>query len=447
MNPVLLQHFNQYFREKAIDPKASRFIVAISGGVDSVVLADLCKRSGFQFSLAHCNFRLRNEESERDEAFVRSFAQKLEVPLKVIHFDTSQFAQENKLSVQEAARALRYQWFDELKNTGGFDFILLAHHADDNIETVLMNFFRGTGLKGLTAIPGGSKEEKRLLRPLLGVRRKDIIEYAYKQGLTWVEDSSNSSVKYTRNYFRHELIPSVQKVFPQVEENLLDNIERFTKIHNLYQQMIAGLKDKICEKGVNEIRIPIKKLEKYLDTSLIYDIIKDYGFGEKQVPEVQKLLNAASGRFVENENFQVIRHRNWLIIAPKTSVTDIIAIDREQQLVRFPGGMLEFNLLSAGKLKLEGEANTALLDAKHIEYPLVLRKWKTGDYFYPLGMTKKKKLSRFFIDQKLSRNLKENMWILESGKRIIWVVGMRIDDRFKIIPSTREVVRVSLTNP
>jgi tRNA(Ile)-lysidine synthase len=410
------------------------------------VLADLCKRSGFHFRLAHCNFRLRNEESDRDEAFVRSLAQKLEVPLEVIHFDTSQFAQQNKLSIQEAARVLRYQWFDELKNSGNFDFILLAHHADDNIETALMNFFRGTGLKGLTAIPGGTKEEKRLLRPLLTIRRKDIIEYAHEQGLNWVEDSSNSSVKYTRNYFRHELIPSIQKVFPQVEENLLDNIERFTKIYKLYQQMVADLKDKICEKGENEIRIPIKKLEKYSDTSLIYDIIKDYGFGEKQVPEVQKLLNAASGRFVENENFQVIRHRNWLIIAPKTPVTGIIAIDKAQHMVRFPGGMLEFNLLSAGKLKLESEANIALLDAKHIEYPLVLRKWKTGDYFYPLGMTKKKKVSRFFIDQKLSRNVKENTWILESGKKIIWVVGMRIDERFKIIPTTRNVLKINLTN-
>lgn len=210
--------------------------------------------------------------------------------------------------------------------------------------------------------------------------------------------------------------------------------------------MVADLKDKICEKGENEIRIPIKKLEKYSDTSLIYDIIKDYGFGEKQVPEVQKLLNAASGRFVENENFQVIRHRNWLIIAPKTPVTGIIAIDKDQQMVRFPGGMLEFNLFSAGKLKLESEANIALLDAKHIEYPLVLRKWKTGDYFYPLGMTKKKKVSRFFIDQKLSRNVKENTWILESGKKIIWVVGMRIDERFKIIPTTRNVLKINLTN-
>jgi tRNA(Ile)-lysidine synthase len=442
----LLQHFNQYFLEKKIDVKACTFIVAISGGVDSVVLADVCKRSGLHFTLAHCNFRLRDEESERDEQFVQAYAQNLQVPLEVIQFDTSQFAQENKLSIQEAARVLRYQWFDDLKKSGQFDYILLAHHANDNIETLLMNFLRGTGLKGLTAIPAGTTKEKRLLRPLLTVQRSEIIFYAQKHRLSWVEDSSNSSLKYTRNYFRHELIPSIEKVFPQVENNLLGNIERFTKIYNLYQVMVTELKEKICERRSNEIRIPIKKLEKYLDTSLVYDVIKDYGFGEKQVPDVKKLLKAESGKFIENENFQVIRHRNWLIIAPKTLDTAIIAIGKDQQLIRYPSGVLEFDTQLAGKLKLEGDANLALLDIKNIEYPLVLRKWKTGDYFYPLGMTKKKKLSRFFIDQKLSRNIKENTWILESGKRIIWVVGMRIDERFKITPSTKEILRISLTN-
>jgi tRNA(Ile)-lysidine synthase len=442
----LLQHFIQYFQDKKIDVKACTFIVAISGGVDSVVLADLCKRSGLHFTLAHCNFRLRDEESERDEQFVQAYAQNLQVPLEVIQFDTSQFAQENKLSIQEAARVLRYQWFDDLKKSGQFDYILLAHHANDNIETLLMNFLRGTGLKGLTAIPAGTTKEKRLLRPLLTVQRSDIIFYAQKHGLNWVEDSSNSSLKYTRNYFRHELIPSIEKVFPQVENNLLGNIERFTKIYNLYQVMVTELKEKICERRSNEIRVPIKKLEKYLDTSLVYDIIKDYGFGEKQVPDVKKLLKAESGKFIENENFQVIRHRNWLIIAPKTLDTAIIAIGKDQQLIRYPLGILEFDTQLAGKLKLESDANLALLDIKNIEYPLVLRKWKTGDYFYPLGMTKKKKLSRFFIDQKLSRNIKENTWILESGKRIIWVVGMRIDERFKITPSTKEILRISLTN-
>jgi tRNA(Ile)-lysidine synthase len=443
----LLQHFNQYFLEKKIDVKACTFIVAISGGVDSVVLADLCKRSGLHFTLAHCNFRLRDEESERDEQFVQAYAQNLQVPLEVIQFDTSQFAQENKLSIQEAARVLRYQWFDDLKKSGQFDYILLAHHANDNIETLLMNFLRGTGLKGLTAIPAGTTKEKRLLRPLLTVQRSEIIFYAQKHRLSWVEDSSNSSLKYTRNYFRHELIPSIEKVFPQVENNLLGNIERFTKIYNLYQVMVTELKEKICERRSNEIRIPIKKLEKYLDTSLVYDFIKDYGFGEKQVPDVKKLLKAESGKFIENENFQVIRHRNWLIIAPKTLDTAIIAIGKDQQLIRFPAGILEFDTQPAGKLKLESDANLALLDIKNIEYPLVLRKWKAGDYFYPLGMPKKKKLSRFFIDQKLSRNIKENTWVIESAQRIIWVVGMRIDERFKVTPSTKEILRISLTNP
>jgi tRNA(Ile)-lysidine synthase len=420
--------------------------VAISGGVDSMVLSDLCLKADLKFTLAHCNFQLRNEESERDEQFVRSYAAEIAVPLEVIRFDTKQFAQDHKISIQEAARSLRYQWFDELKRVGSFDYILLAHHADDNIETALMNFFRGTGLKGLTGIPGGSKDDKHLLRPLLYTRRKEILQYAANAGLKWVEDSSNNSVKYTRNYFRHELIPAIQKVFPQVEENLIANIDRFTKINKLYQLMVNELIEKISVKGKNEIRIPIKKLEKYLDTSLVFDIIKVFGFGEKQVPEVIKLLNAGSGKFIENETYQVIRHRNWLIIAKKDQDSFIIAIERDQPMIKYAEGILEFKTLKFKSIQLDTDAFTAQLDAKNIEYPLVLRKWKTGDYFYPLGMKKKKKLARFFIDQKLSKNLKEKTWVIESGNRIVWVVGMRIDDRFKITPGTKDVLHITLTS-
>ena len=442
----MLQQFLQYFQENKINTKVSRFIVAISGGVDSIVLADLCKNADLNFTLAHCNFQLRKEESERDEQFVRSFAAELATPLEVIRFDTKQFAQDNKMSIQEAARTLRYQWFDELQINGGFDYILLAHHADDNIETALMNFFRGTGLKGLTGIPGGSNDHKHLLRPLLNTRKKEILQHAENEGLKWVEDSSNNSVKYTRNYFRHELIPSIQKVFPQVEENLIANIDRFTKINKLYQLMVDELIKKISVKGNNEIRIPIKKLDKYLDTSLIYDIIKVFGFGEKQVPEVKKLLTAGSGKFIENENYQVIRHRNWLIIAKKAQDSIIIGIDKDQPIIRYAEGVLEFKTFKAKSLQVDTDALTAQLDIKAIEYPLVLRKWKAGDYFYPLGMKKKKKLSRFFIDQKLSKNLKEKTWVIESGKRIIWVVGMRIDDRFKLTPNTKDVLNITLTS-
>jgi tRNA(Ile)-lysidine synthase len=406
-----------------------------------------CKQCGIQFSIAHCNFQLRGEESERDEKFVRSLGEKYGVEVFVKKFDTNAFVEEKKISIQEAARDLRYDWFVQLKKEKGFSFTLLAHHADDNIETLLMNFFRGTGLQGLTAMPEENLDEKFFLRPLLEVRRKEIIEFAKQNNLQWVEDSSNASSKYTRNFFRNELLPAIKKAYPQVEENLLGNIERFKKTNVLYQTSVEELKKKVCEQYASEVRIPILKLMKYQHTSLIYEIIKDYGFGEKQVEEVIKLAGADSGKFIENYQYQIIRHRNWFIIAPKTIIADTIAIEEGVEKICFSRGRLELKTIPKEKFHLQKKESVAQLDPKHIEYPLLLRKWRRGDYFYPLGMRKKKKLSRFFIDRKLPKNQKENIWVLESNKKIVWIVGMRIDDRFKITDSTKEILSINVTSP
>jgi len=282
--------FTRFFKERSL--LQGKFLVAVSGGVDSVVLCELCKLSGIEFSIAHCNFQLREEESERDEQFARKMAEQYGVEIFVKKFDTEAYANEKKISIQEAARDLRYQWFVELKKKTGFSFTLLAHHADDNIETLLMNFFRGTGLQGLTAMPGEDTQEKFILRPLLNVRRKEIIEFAKQNKLSWVEDSSNASSKYTRNFFRNELLPAIKKSYPQVEENLLANIDRFKKTNHLYQAAVEELKKKVCERYASEVRIPVLKLMKYQQTSLIYEIIRDYGFGEKQVEELIKLADA-----------------------------------------------------------------------------------------------------------------------------------------------------------
>jgi len=440
-NQNISETFIQFFEKRNL--LKGRFLAAVSGGIDSVVLCELCKQAGIDFAIAHCNFQLRGEESERDERFVRSLGENYGVEVLVKKNDTVAYAEKNRLSVQEAARELRYQWFAELRNARGFAYTLLAHHADDNLETLLMNFFRGTGLQGLTGMPVEDKK-RGVLRPLLNFRRDEIEAFAKENQLQWVEDSSNSSTKYTRNFFRHELIPAIKKVYPQVEENLLDNIERFKKINTLYQLSVEKLKQEVCERQLNEVRIPIRKLMKYENTSLIFEIIKEFGFGEKQVQEVVKLTEAESGKFIANEKYQIIRHRNWLIIAPKISEGHTIAIEKEQQQVSFSNGLLELQWLSLAKFSLDKSPAMAQLDAKHIEFPLLLRKWKPGDYFYPLGMRKKKKLARFFIDQKLSKNQKENVWVVESNKKIIWVVGMRIDDRFKIELSTKQVLQLTV---
>jgi tRNA(Ile)-lysidine synthase len=443
-NQNISENFIRFF--KARNLLQGKFIAAVSGGVDSVVLCELCKQAGIPFSIAHCNFGLRGEESDRDEQFVRRLGDKYGVEVFVKRFDTEAYAEKNKISIQEAARDLRYNWFVELKKDKGFSYTLLAHHADDNIETLLMNFFRGTGLQGLTAMPEENLDERFFLRPLLQLRRKEIIEFAKQNNLQWVEDSSNASSKYTRNFFRNELLPAIKKVYPQVEENLLSNIDRFKKVNALYQVSVEELKKKVCEPYASEIRILVLKLMKYQHTSLIYEIIKEYGFGEKQVEEVIKLADADSGKFIESDSHQIIKHRNWFIISPRGEIADTIAIGEGMESVCFRNGKLELKTITKEKFHLQKTESIAQLDAKGIEYPLLLRKWKAGDYFYPLGMRKKKKLARFFIDQKLPKNQKESIWVLESNKKIIWIVGMRIDDRFKVTGSTKEVLSISVTN-
>ncbi|RYZ47107.1 MAG: tRNA lysidine(34) synthetase TilS, partial [Chitinophagaceae bacterium] len=313
----LLQTFIRFFKEKNISLTQHRFLLAVSGGVDSVVLCALSQRAGLNFAIAHCNFGLRGEESNRDEAFVRSLGEQYGVAVFVQQFDTAAYAGENRVSTQEAARTLRYNWFDTLRQDNGFAYTLLAHHANDNIETVLMHFFRGTGLEGLTGMPDENRE-KGCLRPMLHLKRSEILVYAAEHNLQWVEDSSNASSKYTRNFFRNEILPQLQTVFPQVEDNLLHNIHRMQRTAALYNEQVAALKKKVCEIKGEEVHIPVLKLLQYRHTSLLYEIIKDYGFSESYVAELLKLADAASGKYIANEAWRIIRHRAWFIIAPKT---------------------------------------------------------------------------------------------------------------------------------
>jgi tRNA(Ile)-lysidine synthase len=434
-----LQIFQDCLSRFGLLHSGAKVLLAVSGGVDSVVLCELSKQAGLSFAIAHCNFGLRGQESERDEAFVRELGEKYSVEVFKIRFDTEAYAGETRLSIQEAARDLRYHWFEEIRKKQGFAYTLLAHHADDNIETLLMNFFRGTGLDGLTGMP----EEKKAfhcLRPMLHIRREAIEDFAKAYSLQWVEDSSNASSKYTRNFFRNEVLPQLKTVFPQVEDNLLGNIRRLQQTNNIYRTMLADIKRKVCEVRGEEVHIPVLKLMKYGHTSLIYEIIKDFGFGETTVDEVKKLARAVSGKYITNERYRIIRHRAWFIIAPRTVTAQTIVIDKDTDLVPFGDGQLQVKRLSKEKYTLAKDASVAQLDAKEISFPLVLRRWKAGDYFYPLGMRKKKKLARFFIDQKLSKTEKEKIWVVESHKRIVWIVGHRIDDRFKVTDSTKEVL-------
>lgn len=430
---------SQFFSER------DKLLLAVSGGIDSVVLCDLCKKAGYDFMIAHCNFRMRGEESERDERFVSALGNKYGVEVLVKKFDTEMYAAEKKLSIQVAARELRYDWFRQLTGPGGqAKYTLTAHHADDNAETVLMNFLRGTGLHGLAGMPAVAGY---LRRPLLQFTRDQIRAFAKENELEFVEDSSNQSLKYTRNLFRNEIIPLIEKVYPQVKENLHDNIRRFKEIEQLYHFSTGELKKKLCRKKGREVHIPHRQLLSYQNRALIYAIISDYGFTERQVDEVLKLAGSDSGKYIQSPegHYRIIKHRHWFIISPqKDPDAATIIIEEEDRIVLFAGGQLELEVLPMGKANISAAQNTGLLDRKEIAFPLLLRKWKQGDYFYPLGMKKKKKLSRFFIDQKLSKTEKEKVWVLEMNKKIIWVLGQRIDDRYKVTAHTKSVLQLTV---
>jgi tRNA(Ile)-lysidine synthase len=415
-------------------------LLAVSGGIDSTVLAALCRQAGFTFGIAHCNFQLRGSDSDRDEAFVRQLAEKYNVPFFSRRFDTSAFASAEKMSVQEAARTLRYAWFASLLDTGQSDarYVLTAHHADDNAETVAMHFFRGTGLQGLTGIPA---KKEHIRRPLLPFTREELEAFSKANALAHVEDVSNASSRYTRNYFRHEVLPAIAAVYPQVMQNLRNNITRFREIESLYRLTTGQLLEKLCRKKGEEIHVPVKQLLGFRNNALIYELISRYGFTADQVGEVIRLCGSESGSFIQSPGlpFRIIRHRHWLIIAPAANEHSHHIIIENTGTIDYPGGRLVVE--RTGAIEPGKGTTVACLDARNVTFPLLLRKWKTGDYFYPLGMKKKKKLARFLIDQKRSATEKENVWVITSQNRILWVVNHRIDDRCKITGSTKEVVR------
>ncbi|MBL0356804.1 MAG: tRNA lysidine(34) synthetase TilS [Chitinophagaceae bacterium] len=469
---MLLDKFKEYIATNHLFQPKDMLLLAVSGGIDSVVLCELCHRAGYQFVIAHCNFQLRGAESERDENFVRSLGEKYGVKVFIKKFDTEKYAREHKKSIQEAARDLRYKWFLQICTDGSVGrvsetksdkpgwnvtieyakprtLLVTAHHANDSVETMLMNFFKGTGIKGLQGIKPRHELLLYLIRPLLFAKKEELVAFAIQNNLPFAEDSSNKSDKYTRNYFRNQLIPDLKKVYPQVEDNLIDNLHRFHEIEILYQQSIQLHKKKLLEQKGNEVHIPVLKLLKTQPlATVLYEIIKEYNFTAHQTEETINLLKSETGKYINSHTHRIFKNRHWLIITPnQTTEAQNILIEESDTNIHFEGGMLKIEKAPAFNFQLSTFNSIAQLDAATIKFPLLLRKWKQGDYFYPLGMQKKKKLSRFFIDQKLSLTEKENAWLIEMNKKIIWIVGMRIDNRFKITASTKEVLKVTLTQP
>lgn len=454
---MLLQQFKDFIKDNlGLNAHQHILLLAVSGGVDSIVLTHLCHACGFQFIIAHCNFQLRGMESELDEAFVLQLEKQYNVKVCVKKFDTVFFAAQQKLTIQEAARQLRYEWFEELRqqyrdeHIQHIHFIATAHHANDNIETVLLNFFRGTGIAGLHGI---LPKQHALIRPLLFASRSTIEEYAKQQGLVWREDTSNATEKYTRNFIRLQVLPSLKKVFPQIENNMLANIARFSEVEQLYNEAVSHYKKKLLKQyNEQEWHISILELKKApaLHT-LIWEIFSAFAFSTAQVNEIIKLMDAANGSYITSSTHRVIKNRRWLIITSAQPLPEFYftLVEQKDKKIQFFKRHLWFEWLEKEKDKLsistlKGNAHTAYLDAAHIRLPLIVRKWQQGDYFYPLGLGKKKKISKLLIDLKLSPTEKEKVYVAESNKKILWVIGIQIDERFKITNSTREVLKITL---
>lgn len=436
------KHWFKHFSE-CLKPN-TLILLASSGGLDSTILAHLFKANGIPFILAHANFQLRGEESKRDENFVIELGQRIGVQVFVKKFETAEYSKINKLSIQEAARELRYHWFNELlEQNSAVNFIATAHHCDDSIETMLMHFFRGTGIQGLTGIPAWHKA-KKVIRPLLLFTRKELEEYALVNGIKFVTDSSNTKDDYTRNYFRNQLIPQLQEVFPQVRENLQRNLIRFEEAAFLYGEAVKSQMNKLLILNGNEYHIPILKWKKTVPLQTItWEIIRKFSFTSAQTNEVIKLLDAENASTMHSATHRIIKNRLWMIIAPlAVEKSTFIVIEKEGSTL-FENGTIEIKIIVNHPYPISLSIGTEFLDASKIKFPLLLRKWKIGDYFYPLGMTKKKKLSRFFIDAKLSKTEKELIWVLEMDQKIICILGMRIDDRFKYSLKSNELFAIT----
>lgn len=442
-------HFNGF--QKPDQP----FLLAMSGGADSTVLAVLLKSIGVAFYVAHVNYQLRGEESNRDEAFVSSFCSEHAIPCRIKRVDTIQYKNETGLSTQVAARKIRYDWFDQLRKDHAEladSWIITAHHANDAIETSTMHFFRGTGLEGLKGIVAVHKE-KRIIRPLLPFLKEEIEAFAIRHSIAFVKDSSNDKNDYTRNYFRNQLIPSVKNVFPGVEQNLLANLTRFTEATELYKQAVIGHLKKLLHWKGKECHVPVMLWQKANPLHTItWEIISPFEFTANQIPEVIKLLTAANSSYIQSATHRIIRNRSWMIIAPLASEEAVNIVIDKPGVIHFSEGKLELSLrnksdasLSSANSGRDAEASIELLDARAVKFPLLLRKWKTGDYFYPLGMGKKKKIAKFLMDLKLSKTEKEKIWILESENKIMVVLGKRIDHRFRCLEGTTQQLAITFT--
>lgn len=425
-----VQHYLE--EQQMIPDRKSPVIVGLSGGADSVALVTILHRLGYTCIPAHCNFQLRAAESDRDEQFVRQLASILQLPLEVIQFTTEEYAATHKISIEMAARELRYEWFEQLRKKYTAVAIAVGHHADDTIETVLLNLIRGTGLKGLTGIQAINGS---VIRPLLCLTRREILEYLAQLKLTYVEDSTNAENSYTRNKIRNQILPLIETINPSFGSTMQTTIQHLNETYEFVQEQMGQLKQKLMN---NTGTATVLSLNAFEETGkspfVLYELLKEYGFNSSQVDDIYNALGATSGKLFYSDTYMVLKDRNQLLIRKL----------REEN----PGNTetLQLRLFQrTATTRVSTDPYCIHVDAAILQFPLSVRPWKAGDQFHPLGMNRKKKLSDFLIDQKTDRFSKEAVRVVtDASGKVVWVVGLRIDHRYRITDETTTIAELTM---
>ena len=414
--------------------QGKRLFLAVSGGMDSMVLLDLFHQLPYDIAVLHCNFSLRNEESDGDEEFVKKYCETKSIPYYIQKFDTNKFAKENKLSIQLAARKLRYDWFYSQLAEKNFDYILTAHHLDDNLETFLINLTRGTGLEGLIGIP---VQNDKIIRPLLPFSRAEIEHYCLDTNLQWREDSSNASDKYFRNKIRHSVVPVLKELNSNLLASFQNTIENLNQSQSLIENATNLVYEKVVQETDNQLKIDIKELLNYSNyNAYLYQWLKEYGFADWDA--IYDLVTSQSGKQVFSESYLLLKDREVLILVPRED-KDL----EEYEIGDALESPLKFSFCNVSDIS-NPDSNCIFVDQDALQFPLTIRKWQEGDCFYPFGMQGKKKLSKYYKDEKYSLIDKLNQWVLCSNNQIVWVIGKRQDDRFKITKNTINKLQIKL---
>lgn len=431
------EQIQQYIIQHQLLSGEKPVVVGISGGADSVALLHILVSLGYKCIAAHCNFNLRGDESFRDEQFTIDFTKRLQVPLCKISFETNKYAQENRLSVEMAARELRYRWFEELLNTYDADAVAVAHHRDDSVETLLINLTRGSGLTGLTGI---KPKNGNVVRPLLCVSREDIYAYIENNGLEYVTDSSNSSDIYTRNFIRLKVIPLLEEINPSVKASLARTANHLYDASLIYNHSIEEARKVIIQNN----RLSISALLSFpAPATILYEMLKPYGFSRTVCESIFTVLEKDSGKIFYSSTHRLLKDRSDLLIDVLSGEeSKAYLINLEDDNVDLPVELKPEIVVIKEDYQIEKDKKFAYFDFDKLSFPLVLRHWQEGDWFVPFGMKGKKKVSDYFSDKKFSLFDKEKTWLLCSGQDVIWIVGERTDNRYRIEKTTKRVLKL-----